>query len=114
MGAMTRFVGDSKHMRLAGLIGALSLAAQSGCSGQEGGDTAPADPEQTRGIDSKDIRDTLPGAEPLRGLSFANGRATGHRVVRFNSLGRDFTLELVPNYELFAPDLVVERNGERL
>jgi MYXO-CTERM domain-containing protein len=110
---MTRFVGD-RHMRFKSLLGgALCLVGQSACSGQEAA-KEPGGSDETQGIDSSQIRDTLAGAEPLSNLTFTRDVRGTQRVVKFRSLGREFTLELVPNHELFDPKLVVVRNGMRL
>ncbi|MET0592139.1 MAG: M12 family metallo-peptidase [Polyangiaceae bacterium] len=62
------------------------------------------------GLDRTSIRDILPGADMVRELSIVPAR-DDRRVVQFKSLGRTFKLHLERNYALFAPDLVVVRDG---
>ena len=57
------------------------------------------------------INETLAGAEDVHRLSIQAPGGGERRLVRFHSLGRDFSLQLRPNHELFSRDLVVERDG---
>jgi hypothetical protein len=91
--------------------GALCLAAQVGCSGPEQGESDRGGSSDLGSLDRKDIRETVEGADPVRDLVVDRNGTRAERLVRFNSLGREFVLQLVPNRELFADDLVVMRDG---
>ena len=96
------------------LGGTAGLVAVSACSDKGGGlDGESTEPTNLRGLDRSTIRDILPGADIVRELSIVPV-SEDQRRVQFRALGRAFTLRLARNYELFAPDLVVVRDGVRM
>ena len=97
-------------LRLICLAGsAFCLEAQSGCSAHESGDDVPVG-----GLDGSEVRHALRGADRVLDFSLSTTPAGNERIARFRSLGRSFTLHLVPNDELFAKDLTVVRDGVTL
>jgi MYXO-CTERM domain-containing protein len=97
-------------MTLVHALSISSFAALAACSDGSGREPAPDEIPGLGQLDRTAIDESLPGARRVTDLSIEQA-AAGKYHVRFHSLGRDFSLRLAPNYELFAPDAVVERDG---
>jgi hypothetical protein len=88
-----------------------SFAALAACSDGSGGEPAPNEIPGVGRLDRTAIDESLPGARRVADLAIERMGAEGTYRVNFRSLGRAFSLRLAPNYDLFTPDAVVERDG---
>jgi len=95
------------------LGGTACFVVASACSDKAASDVESTEPTDLRSLDRSAIRDILPGADLVRELSIVP-TSEDQRRVEFKALGHTFSLRLARNYELFAPDLVVVRDGVRM